>query len=95
MSVERSENMLSKIVVGVAVAVISTIIIANLDLGRGGDPSPPYKPGPDPIHDDFIAVEKGKWCCDIWGNRRCQLVSPLPVGTACFCPGQGAGTVCP
>lgn len=35
------------------------------------------------------------FCCDMWGNRRCQLVAPVAVGEGCFCPGQGYGVACP
>ena len=35
------------------------------------------------------------FCCDMWGNRRCQLVAPVAAGTSCFCPGQGYGVSCP
>lgn len=34
-------------------------------------------------------------CCDINGLQRCPLVSPVPVGTPCFCPYQGTGISCP
>jgi len=35
----------------------------------------------------------GQYCCDSWGYRRC-IIDPSPVGTICFCYGQGSGTVC-
>ncbi len=37
----------------------------------------------------------GYYCCDQFGNRRCTLVQPLPLGSSCFCFGQGYGYVCP
>ena len=40
------------------------------------------------------APQTGYYCCDQFGNRRCQLVQPLPVGSSCFCFGQGYGYVC-
>jgi|GEM_PF-2441191 len=40
------------------------------------------------------APQMGYYCCDQFGNRRCQLVQPLPVGSSCFCFGQGYGYVC-
>ncbi|GEM_PF-5257177 len=36
----------------------------------------------------------GYYCCDAWGNPRCVLVEPLPIGSPCFCYGQGSGYVC-
>jgi hypothetical protein len=33
-------------------------------------------------------------CCDLWGNRRCQLISPVAAGSLCFCMFQGTGTAC-
>jgi len=38
--------------------------------------------------------QMGYFCCDQFGNRRCQLVQPVPLGTPCFCPGQGWGYAC-
>ncbi len=83
---KKSSSTLSKIIVGVAITVISAIILASLGLGGGGNPTPNPNPPPQ--------VEMGGWCCDTWGNRRCQLVSPVQVGSSCFCPGQGNGIVC-
>lgn len=34
-------------------------------------------------------------CCDAFGNRRCVLVSPVVIGSSCFCIGQGSGISCP
>ena len=34
------------------------------------------------------------FCCDGFGNRRCQLYQPVPVGSPCFCIGQGYGVAC-
>ncbi|MEZ4700960.1 MAG: hypothetical protein R2834_11560 [Rhodothermales bacterium] len=34
------------------------------------------------------------FCCDMYGNRRCQLVAPVQAGSACFCLFQGTGTAC-
>jgi len=40
------------------------------------------------------APQMGYYCCDQFGNRRCRLVQPMPVGSSCFCFGQGYGYVC-
>lgn len=40
------------------------------------------------------APQMGYYCCDQLGNRRCQLVQPMPIGSSCFCFGQGYGYVC-
>lgn len=36
------------------------------------------------------------YCCDMWGNRWCQITfNPQPPGSACFCAGvPGTGIVC-
>lgn len=35
------------------------------------------------------------FCCDGFGMRRCPIIAnPGPVGSACFCPGQGYGAMC-
>lgn len=34
-------------------------------------------------------------CCDLDGVQRCPLVSPVLVGSGCFCPFQGTGISCP
>jgi hypothetical protein len=47
--------------------------------------SAPVYPGP----------QVGYFCYDMYGNRRCQLAAPQPVGTQCWCPGQGPGVVGP
>ena len=39
--------------------------------------------------------QMGTGCYDQWGNRRCDLPYPAPVGTPCGCPGQGMGVVGP
>lgn len=33
-------------------------------------------------------------CCDAYGNQRCRLNGYFPVGSGCFCYGQGSGWVC-
>jgi TIR domain-containing protein len=34
------------------------------------------------------------WCCDLGGFKRCMLAVPAPLGSQCFCPGQGTGITC-
>ncbi len=41
------------------------------------------------------AAEYVWFCCDQFGVRRCQLIQPVPMGSPCFCPGQGWGYACP
>ena len=36
----------------------------------------------------------GYFCCDQYGNRRCSGTQPFPLGSSCFCPGQGYGYTC-
>lgn len=36
----------------------------------------------------------GGYCCDAWGYRRCILDAYYPLGSGCFCFGQGNGWVC-
>ena len=38
--------------------------------------------------------EMGYYCCDQFGYKRCRLVQPMPIGSSCFCYGQGYGYVC-
>jgi len=40
------------------------------------------------------AQQMGSFCCDQFGNRRCAIVQPFPLGAPCFCPGQGHGYTC-
>ncbi|MEO0468332.1 MAG: hypothetical protein AAF206_01830 [Bacteroidota bacterium] len=78
---------MNKVIVGVLVSVISAVIIAYLGLNRT---SPPV-----PTPSSTSTVKMGEWCCDAWGNKRCQLVSGAPVGNSCYCYGiVGAGTIC-
>jgi hypothetical protein len=37
----------------------------------------------------------GGYCCDAVGVRRCVMPGFAPIGSACFCYGQGDGWVCP
>ena len=85
-----SDNVFNKIFVGVAIAVISAIIISNLNLNNN-QPSPTPSTGTTAQPPN---VQTGNWCCDVWGYKRCQLVQPIQVGGSCFCPGQGSGVVC-
>lgn len=39
-------------------------------------------------------VPYGGYCCDAAGYRRCVLPGFAPVGTGCFCYGQGTGWTC-
>lgn len=48
-------------------------------------------PGPKPIPQPEQVM--GAYCCDGNGVRRC-VINPSPVGTGCFCYGQGSGWVC-
>lgn len=48
----------------------------------------PDAPPPSP------SVELGGYCCDLYGNRRCVLATPGPLGGSCFCPAQGQGIAC-
>ena len=44
---------------------------------------------------DAQVVVYSNRCCDSYGYVRCILVNgAFPVGSACFCQGQGYGTVC-
>ncbi len=52
--------------------------------GPGDRPRSPAPPTP----------QMGTFCCDQFGNRRCVLVQPFPLGAPCFCPGQGYGYTC-
>lgn len=66
--------------------------------GRPGKDAQPY--GSDSNKDFYNqggvqpAAAMGVFCCDAFGNRRCQLVEPMPLGSSCFCIGQGWGVVC-
>jgi hypothetical protein len=35
----------------------------------------------------------GAYCCDAYNVRRCTI-NPSPVGSACYCYGQGYGWTC-
>lgn len=39
-------------------------------------------------------VVLGGYCCDAYAVHRCWLGQLGPVGTACFCLGQGYGWTC-
>jgi hypothetical protein len=52
--------------------------------GNGGGPGPQPAPAQLP------------YCCDAFGNRRCVIgVNSGPIGSPCFCAGQGYGVTCP
>ena len=78
--------MMSKIIVGVAVAVISAIIISNLGLNQNQDTySPPPENPPS---------NEANWCCDAY-RKVCRLDYPVEVGTPCVCYGvYGTGIAC-
>jgi len=44
---------------------------------------------------NFSLPAGAQYCCDGFGVRRRALAYQLPVGSQCFCPGQGYGTTCP
>ena len=48
----------------------------------------PVQPAAPPV------PQMGYFCCDQFGNRRCQLIQPMPIGSSCICYGQGYGYVC-
>ncbi len=48
--------------------------------------------GPQVANPPLVLVNN---CCDTGGSRRCPLVSPLAMGSSCFCPEQGDGISCP
>ncbi|MEO0896216.1 MAG: hypothetical protein AAFY71_07460 [Bacteroidota bacterium] len=95
-SSSRSEGMLSKIIVGVAVTVISTIILAQIGFGEdeGGNSYNSSTPQTQRQNTYTPSRDLATWCCDNWGNRRCQLATPVAPGTSCFCPMQGYGVAC-
>ena len=68
---------------------------------KSSEPSYPQQSYPQPQASPWPAQQYpqqpvlASFCCDMWGNRRCQLVSPVAVGDGCFCPGQGYGIACP
>jgi hypothetical protein len=57
-------------------------------------PSSPTYPVPDASYSP-ATPQYANYCCDVFGNRRCILVEPVPVGSPCFCLGQGEGVACP
>ena len=57
-------------------------------------PSETYAPTA-PTTPVYPSPQGAGFCCDMWGNRRCMLISTIPVGSQCFCPGQGYGVACP
>ncbi len=62
-----------------------------------------YTPRPSgefesPVRTDLpqpTSPKMGNHCYDAFGNMRCQLVEPAPIGSSCFCVGQGWGIVGP
>lgn len=49
------------------------------------------------LYDPSLVIEAPQYvnfCCDVYGNRRCQLVAPVVNGSPCFCLFQGTGTAC-
>ena len=48
-----------------------------------------------PATPNYSTPSVGNFCCDIMGNRWCQLWAPAVIGSACFCVGQGTGITCP
>lgn len=61
--------------------------------GEAGE-SASTEPVPAPV--PAPATVRTPFCCDVFGNRRCPIVAgSTQIGAACFCPGQGYGTICP
>ncbi len=56
--------------------------------------SQPYPSSNPPASPQVTPPQMGSYCCDQYGNRRCMLVQPFPLGSGCFCPGQGYGYTC-
>lgn len=56
---------------------------------QGHYPQPGQYPQTQPTQ------QYGSFCCDQFGMRRCPLAQPFPIGSPCFCPGQGYGYTCP
>ena len=60
-----------------------------------------YTPHPTREFEDTVqpketrsrSPEMGNYCYDFNGNRRCRLDAPAPIGSPCFCRGQGTGVV--
>lgn len=52
------------------------------------------KRDPDCVPQTPQTPPSGGYCCDGFGYRRCILQSPAPLGTNCFCYGQGYGYTC-
>ncbi|HVI40879.1 MAG TPA: hypothetical protein VM577_09480 [Anaerovoracaceae bacterium] len=47
-----------------------------------------------PTGKDIKQVPYGFYCCDGMGVRRCVMPVAAPIGTGCFCNGQGYGLTC-
>lgn len=49
-----------------------------------------------PVQKAEAQVVYSNYCCDGYGNHRCVMANgPFPIGSSCFCNGQGYGVVCP
>jgi hypothetical protein len=69
-------------------------VMLNQCSGGNNVPSNPDTPPVPPVR-NYQTPQAANFCCDVFGNRRCQLVRPVVIGSQCFCPGQGGGISCP
>jgi len=62
--------------------VLSLLVIAGIGILSASKPA------------EAQVVVYGRKCCDAWGNVRCYQINYTPLGSDCFCPGQGWGYTC-
>jgi len=63
--------------------------------GGGGEDSFADSPGDVDFPPAVSSPPLAYHCCDLDGVQRCPLVSPVLIGSGCFCPFQGTGISCP
>ena len=74
----------------------STAIPSKKQRNKQEDNNPPHQESNSPPSQQIPrpATPSKLYCCDVYGIARCPMVLPGPVGTSCFCPGQGWGIIC-
>lgn len=89
--VQTDDLDLSRLTISIPLAAINAVgtiyvqadvYVDNFNIARSGLGTFPITP---PV---------GNFCCDNFDARRCSLFAPNPLGSSCFCPGQGYGITC-
>jgi hypothetical protein len=75
-------------------AAVSGLGAALHECSKSGDQQPTVRYEAPPAASPVSQPIGARYCCGIDNLPHCPLISPLPAGSSCFCPGQGMGYSC-